>query len=99
MGTSGATAIITLWFTRNKTNAEAERIMGEAYGGLVGDLRKEIDRLLSRVDNLEKRELKYLELIAQKDNTELALRVRIKELEAEIENLKHPNNITNETVT
>ena len=91
IGTAGGSYWISAWATRKKLNAEAERILGEAYGALVKDLRSEVDRLTERVSNQEKRELKYLEIIAQKDNTELQLRIRIKELENEILILKKFN--------
>lgn len=87
IGTGGVTSLITAWYTKKKTSAEADKIIGEAYGNLVKNLRQEIDRLSDRVTNQEKRELRYLELISTKDQTELGLRLRIKELENEIKSL------------
>lgn len=87
LGSGGLSAALTSWYTKKKTSAEADKIIGEAYGDLVKNLRGEIDRLSDRVTNQEKRELRYLELISTKDQTELGLRVRIKELENEIKSL------------
>jgi phage host-nuclease inhibitor protein Gam len=86
-GTSGGSALFTAWYTKKKTSAEADKIIGEAYGSLVRNLQEEIHRLSDRVTNQEKRELRYLEMISSKDQTELSLRVRIKDLENEIKSL------------
>lgn len=87
IGTGGCSAWLTAWYTKKKTNAEADKILGDAYGILVKNLQDEIRRLSDRVTNQEKRELRFLEMISTKDQNELGLRVRIKELENEIKSL------------
>jgi hypothetical protein len=87
LGTGFGSAWITAWYTKKETNAKADKIIGDAYGSLITNLRDEVDRLYVRVSNQEQRELKYLEMISNKDSAELALRKRIKELESEIKSL------------
>lgn len=87
LGTGFGSAWITAWYTKKETTAKADKIIGDAYGSLITNLRDEVDRLYIRVSNHEQRELKFLEMISNKDNTELALRKRIRDLENEMKTL------------
>lgn len=87
IGTGGGTAWLTAIWTKKRSGAEADKILGEAYGDLIKNLQAEIGRLSDRVNNQEARELRYLEIISTKDKTELGLRTRIKDLENEIKAL------------
>lgn len=87
IGTGGGAAWVSAFLTKKRSNAEADQIIGKTYGALIRNLKDEITRLADRVTNQEKRELRYLEIISAKDQTELSLRVRIKDLENEIKSL------------
>lgn len=45
LGSTLLTSLVTAWLNRKKNTAEADSIIGEAYGALIKTLRSEIDTL------------------------------------------------------
>lgn len=45
LGSTLLTSLVTAWLNRKRTKAEADSIIGEAYGSLIKNLRTEIDTL------------------------------------------------------
>lgn len=60
LGSNVLVAFATLWFTRKKTKAEAEKIIGESYQGLIKSLNERIDKLEKQVHTLETTEDSYI---------------------------------------
>lgn len=60
LGSNVLVAFATWWFNRRKTKAEAEKIIGESYQGLIKSLNERIDRLERQVHELENTEDSYI---------------------------------------
>ena len=79
LGTAGGAMLIAQFFTRNKTQAEANSLFAQTYGEVLGNMRLEVSRLAHKVQELEKRETRFL--------------VRINLLETELETIKKKGKI------
>lgn len=82
---SGATgSVITAFVNKGRNKAEAQNIIGQAYGDLIDELRQSINFQGEQIKALQDREIQYLKIINGHQETERELRGQIKALETKL---------------
>lgn len=78
-GTTGS--LITAFVNKSKNKADAQSIIGQAYGNLIDELRQSISFQGEQIKGLQEREVQYLKIINAHQDVERELRHQIKTLE------------------
>jgi|GEM_PF-3815060 len=81
-GTTGG--LITSFFNKGRNKAEAQSIIGQAYGDLIDELRQSISFQGEQIKGLQEREVQYLKIINGHQEIERELRQQIKSLETKL---------------
>lgn len=81
LGSGGFGALITSTFNRKKINADAQDVIGKVYGDLIDDCRAQLKHQAGQIQTMQDREVEYLKIIREQQQTERDLRSQIRQLE------------------
>jgi len=93
LGSGSLGAVITALFNRGKNKVELQRTVGELYGGMIEDCRKQLDHQANQIRQqaeqilmMQSSQVEYLKVISGHQATERELRAQIKHLETKLGN-------------